>query len=359
VLIAIVLFLSISFPLLALDEEIAGSAAIVAVESTTDGSDTVRRVILSSIAFYLDQEGLVPIQSAERELGDELSRSVRREAQREDAEFVLQALSTLDGADVTVDLSLYLVESGERLSRATTTEEVGLTLDRAIAGLTGNVLQQARSFLVAAAEERREQGAPPAQREGVLRDGSDLARSGDGSSAGGSATSARGPAAMQMPDRFLAATVLFAPMVPVEDAATYFNVSYGATLAVTSLPFASDAIGLGLLARAVLSEATGAAASARALMVPFGVSARFSSQPTPFATFFRLTGGASLFYLENETLGTFAKIIPYGAAELGMRLELGALALVASASFEAFFEDPASGSLLLGFSPGIGVSLAL
>lgn len=359
-LLALLLLITRTFPIAAFDEAIAGTATVVAVSADDAGSDTVRRVILSSIVLYLEQEGIIPIESSERELTDDLDRRVLRQSSSVGAEFALQAIATLGRGEVTVDISLFLVETGELLSRAQSTEEVGLTLDRAIAGLTGNVLQQARPFLEAAAAERRTEEAPPPERDGVFGDGTDLVRAPSGSAGQTVVTPGSGrTTTIQVPDRILAATVLFAPMIPVGTTASYFGIGYAGTLAVTAVPFERDTIGFGMTARAVLSQATGAATTAQALLVPIGLSARFSSDPTPIATHLRVTFGGAVFQLRAGSQGDFTKIAPYAGAELGMRMEFGNVGLVGAVSFEAYLDSIQPFTLLLGFAPGVGISLAL
>jgi hypothetical protein len=144
-----------ALPLFGIDADIAGGVVLVAVGSEDGGTDTVRRVVVSSAELYLEQEGLIAIESESRPAAGDLPARVFRDADDVDADFVLRGLVGLRGNEVTVTLSLFLVETRERLSEASTTEQVGLTLDRAIAGLTGNVLERARPYLIAAATERR------------------------------------------------------------------------------------------------------------------------------------------------------------------------------------------------------------
>lgn len=319
-------------PAFSADSEIAGAVVLVSVGSEGAGADTVRRVVLSSVELYVDQEGLLGVETDLRPSGEELERALVNEARDADADFILLGLVSLDGSDVTVSLSLFLVETSEELSRALTTVEVGLTLDRAIAGLTGNVLEQARPYLIAAARERRDAAGP--------RTEPDVASEPD----------TRTPR-----DHFVDIATSFAPLVPVADAARYLGPGMGATAVIHVLPFPGNTVGVGVRARAVLTTATGIATSADLLIAPIGLSVGYTAPSSPFVPFARLAGGVAYIRATHEVLGEFESVVPYANAEIGTRfVVVGPIALEAFVGFEACLEESL---LILGFAPSIGVAL--
>ena len=348
-LIPIACFLALAvLPVLAADTSIAGAVILLTVGTEDGSTDTIRRVVVSSAELYMDQQGIIALESGARPGAGDLPESVFEEAEAMEADFVLHGIVRPQGDEVTVTLLLHFVETGEILARASATEQVGLTLDRAIAGLTGNVLEQARPYLVAAATEGRARADAETVPPGTMTGD-------DGDRPIGPRTVAATTSAP--PNRLLALSAAFSPLVPVDAAASYFGLSYGASLSLFVLPFPRDVLGVGLVARGVRADVTGVVTTADLLLAPLGVAVRITAPTEPFAPYLRFAGGAAWLQATSAVGEEIESFVPYVGGELGVRIGIvRAIGVEASVGFEAFFEQSV---LILGFAPSIGIAVEL
>jgi hypothetical protein len=352
-----------SVPVGAQHGHMTGAVVRITVDAPTAGTETVRRVVRSSIEIYAEQQGLVVA-------GDD----------RANADFLIYGSVVVRGEQVDVELRLSLIETGQVLARAATTQTVGLTLDRFIAGLTGDVLEQARSYVTAAAAERRDAAAEGRDAAAERRDTATdrAAPSSAAPSTAAPSTAGRSPpdSAQQPPpptaepppdtaarasrssvDSLLAISTAFAPFIPIERGARYLGLSYGGTLAVTLLPPADDWFGVGLTVRAFVGAASGNAATADLILAPVAVSVLLAGGTEPITSYLKISGGAAFLQATNSSLGAIRNVIPYAGAELGVAVRLfGALGLETGIAFEAFLEESI---ILVGFSPGVGLVMRM
>ncbi|MFW5687951.1 MAG: hypothetical protein ACOC1U_00145 [Spirochaetota bacterium] len=339
---------------------VAGSTVLLIVSAQSDDSATVRRVVASSVELYLQQEGILVLQADALFAGSELTPELARAAGDRGADFVLLGTVARDGNAVDVDLVLYLTEARELLARAGATEPVGLTLDRAIAGLTSSLVEQARDYFVAAAAERDSGGAGSA---GVGEGSRRSTATGTGEATGASAAGAPGAGgatsvAPARRDRLFVMSGGYAPFVPVDPTSDYLELSLqGATVALYTLPFPVDVVGFGLLARGIVARAQGAATTADLQLVPLALVVRVADADARVAPYLVLGGGAGFLRAVNATLGEFWSIVPYATAEIGMEAAIaGPLGIQLSVGFDALLE---SSLWIFGFSPGIGLTVGL
>ena len=341
---AVVSFLFVIGPavLFADDGSIAGAAALVAIGADGEGGDTIRRVALSSIQIYLEQEGVAVYPSDERPTDENLTRAITRDGDRSEAQFVVHGLLTVDGGEVDVQLRLFLLDGEQLLATDSSVEPIGLTLDRAIGALTGSLVERARPYFEAAAAQRVETGTVVSTQDTGL----ELTFVPPGTEQ---------VAVTPAKDRLFAFEASYAPFFPVDAAAGYVSSSYSAaSVTILSMPFSVDYLGLGLTVRGILADATGASTSASLQMLPFGITARFSGEPAPYAPFVLATAGGAVLAAENPTLGSFVSFAPAFSGAIGMRFELerfgGAQVYI---GFDAILEGSIS---ILGFSPGLGLA---
>lgn len=348
------------------DERIAGAVVAITVGPRSEGSDTVRRVIASSIEVHLRQVGLMPIDGESWEQAEAQQEVVER-WEGSDVDFLLLARLTAAEPAIDVELSLYLNETRQLLARVRSTEPVGLTLDRAIAGLVANLIEQSRPYIQAAADERRAriaelhaeephpaedahpaEEAPPAADEHPV----DVVEA-----VSPAEPAAKGPAAFVPDSHFMEISSRYAPFVPVGAAARYIGLGPGVGLTLNFFPFRTDWFGVGLAGRGVLAQAAGAAATADLMLGSAGVSLLFSATEGRVLPYLGVVGGASYFRATNESLGTFETVVPYAEAGLGIQVRLfGPFRLDVVVGIEGYLADSL---LLLGFAPGIGLSLRL
>jgi len=329
----------------AADQEIAGVRVTVASVITGEGGATLRRVVISAVVLKLDQLGLEVAESALDQPGSpEMPESVMTRAKSREDDFVLFARLAPTENDVSIDLRLYLVPSGQEVARARSVEALELTLDRAVGDLTVQLLDEARSFLVAAASQRS---------------GAESTRAGEAASAetGQAVTLPEGPPAAPSRDRILAFAGGFAPLVPVEASADYMGLSMGATASLMLLPFSSDTFGFGVMGRFVTGRARGAAADLDLVLIPIAGVVQVAATGSPVRPFARVAGGIALLRASNDSLGDRLGIIPYAAADLGVTATLlGVFGLEAAVGFEAYFEGSI---LIMGFAPALSVVLEI
>ncbi|MFW6293878.1 MAG: hypothetical protein ACOC7V_16370 [Spirochaetota bacterium] len=343
------LLLALSGHLASDETEYAGSVVLVAVGSQSEGTETVRRVAYSSVEIYLEQQGIVAVGSELRPVNDELSAELAEQALAAGADFVLVGTLVLTGNEIDVDLSLYLVDAGQLLTRESGTMPVGLTLDRAISALAASLLDQAAPYLRAASAVRAEDADPTSnsasERAAVESSPVDL-------------PPVESPLRPMPVERLLAIEVGFVPFLPVDPTAAYIAASVeGASLTALAFPFAGDYLGIGILARGARLVANGAATSAELVLVPVALATRVSGRTSPMAPYLQVGIGGGFVRAENSILGSFTSIVPYGAIELGMRVEIfGRLGAKAYVGFDALLE---SSLFILGFAPGLGLSVEM
>src|SRR6056297_2718575 len=99
---ALTLFVMLAAPLFGVAADIAGAVVLIAVGTEDGGTDTVRRVVVSSAELYLDQQGVIARESDARPPGGELPALVFEEADEADADFLLHGIVSLQGNEVTV-----------------------------------------------------------------------------------------------------------------------------------------------------------------------------------------------------------------------------------------------------------------
>lgn len=339
------------------DAVFQGVRVALAVGAASEDAETARRVVESSTELYLEREGFVvlpldlrPDASA---TGDEPPRALVNAARDRQADFLMVGTTALAGEQAEVALRLYELAGRRLIGEASSSERAGLQLDRAIAGLTAEVLAQARPALEATdAQPRGDAAAPP----DATGDPDDAGRPGDEP-----AGRPRAPRVVSAPpplDRLIAIDARFVPFVPIDPAADYLSFSHrGASATILVLPFPGDVLGAGVSVRGLLAEAIGVATSAALRVLPFGVTIQLAAPDGGVKPYGRVTGGAALLEATNAILGVFTSIVPYVAAEIGIQAGLfGPFGVQAFVGFDAIFE----GSLpVLGFSPGIGLTVGI
>ncbi len=361
--IALVLVLLAGTVALRADERIAGAVVVIGVGPGSEGSDTVRRVVASSVEVYLRQVLLVPIDGGSWD-GDDAARAVAERWADSDVDFLLLARLEAGESTIDVELSLYLHDTGQLLTRTRGTEAIGLTLDRAIAGLVASLVEQSRPYLRAAADERRvrlsEVAAaddPPEVPPGAPPEVPPMSGAGAIGEVRPGEPAGRGPAA-SAPDRhFMGVSSRYAPLVPVGTAAAYLGLGRGVGLRLDFFPLGTDWFAVGFAGRGVLAQATGAAARADLVLASAGIGVTFCATEGRVVPYLGVTAGASFFRATNETLGTFETVVPYGEAGLGVQVRLfGPFRLDVGVGFEAYLTESI---LLLGFAPGIGLAVRI
>ena len=226
-----------------------------------------------------------------------------------------------------------------------------------MAALTAGLLDQASEWVIAASEAAAseaaasEAAAAPAAAS-ALETTPDRPAAAEPSSAGRIPQPAA-PAPQGRPDRTASVSAGVAPYLPVAAGTAYLDAALGGSFAVTLLPGPRDVLAAGLFARAYYGTASGVAADADLLLVPFGALVRAASPGSPITPYVGVGLGASVVSARNPILGSYTKVIPYGAAEFGIQIELlPAAGIEIGVGFEAYLE---SSILLIGFAPVAGV----
>lgn len=347
---------------------VAGAVITLVVGTPDGGSDTVRRIVSSSIELALIRRGVLVVAGETTVVSEVRSESGLAEARSAGSDFLLQAAVTPIDDEIEIVLSLYETGDGDLLARIQATEPVALTLDRALSTLTDRLLAQGASAVETAADERRAEAAAreneraaEAAREADEREAADRRASGDdarrteGRDAGTTPTTA--PVGPPLPNRLMSVSAGFVPIVPVDRTASYLTIGYGGTLVLAVMPFDDDLFGFGLTVRTAFATVTGAATSVDLLLLPLGLTARLAAPAQPLGAFLRVTAGAAFIRATSALLGSFPDVIPYASADAGVRVSIGLpVAIELGVGVESYFE----GSIvILGVTPGIALVVEL
>lgn len=351
---------------------IAGAAITLVVGAPEGGNETVRRIVASSIELALIRRGVLVVAGTPEEASDLRSERGLADARAAGSDFLLQASVTPVGDQIEIVLSLYETVEGDLLARLQAVEPVALTLDRALSTLTDRLLAQSAGSVEAAAAERRagiaereaerveqERAAEAEQAAADERAASRGRAPTDGSAGAGNAGVPGGAPepVVAPPNRVLAVSAGFAPLVPIDRSAAYLALGYGGTLVLSVMPFADDFFGFGLMVRTAAATVTGAAASVDLLLLPIGLVVSLAQPARPLGAYLRVAAGASFLRATSAVLGSFPDVIPYASADAGVRLGFGIpVSLELGVGVEAYFE----GSIvILGVTPGIALVVEL
>ena len=222
---------------------------------------------------------------------------------------------------------------------------VDINLDRAVAQLVDILLESAAPFLSAIADTQ----------EQVVRDPGEL----DVPDPPTGPIPGSGPTPHDVltgaPIRRLHAglTVGFSPAVPTLDAARYVGPSVGASMVVVWFPGGNERFAVGVTGRYVTAQVTGVAASGPLTIVPFGVSVAAASGAS-VSPYGRFSGGMALFVSDHPVLGQVQSLLPWAAAELGIRVSFGLFRVEVGAGAEGYLDGE---TLLVAFVPAIAAGV--
>ncbi len=315
--------LTFSVSATAQDLDLSGLEVAVASGAASNEISAEQQAVRSSIIVWLDRRDAVPYEVEENIAGldDPVAGSLAR-AREEGSDLLIIATVQGDDSKLTTNLQLYEVETGTLLAVTEGEEVVGLTFDRAVGRLTETLLRSAESTIAAVASEESEPTTEPADSP-VTREPSERERPSDTSPAWRPLPGVEPqPTGSGAPTPLMAFRLGISPQAPVYESATYLGFSWGASLQATLFPGRNGLWGVGLAGRAILSQASGAAASASVLTAPFGITAELSPRLEPIAPVLRLMAGAAYMRATNEQLGAFTSIVPYAALELGSLLPM-------------------------------------
>lgn len=339
----------------------------VAVASGAESGEIAaqQQAVRSSIIVWLDRQDAEPFEVSENValFEDPVAGSLTR-AEGHD----LLIIATVEGDDdeLTTILRLYDVEAETLLAVAESTDEVGLTFDRAVGQLTETLLRSAESTIAALVEREPidADGTPepggttePNESPETRNPAADQRRS-DPTPAPRPLPGAQSePVISRASSPLLAFRLGISPQAPVYESATYLGFSWGASLQAALFPGRNGLWAVGLAGRVILSQASGSAASANVLTAPFGVTAELSPRLEPLAPVLRLTAGAAYMRATNEQLGAFTSIVPYASLDLASLVSLTDLINIeVGLGIEVLVERTIA---LIGLYPSISVLIDL
>ncbi len=329
---------------------------ILSVRASDETSATVTRIVTSSIELHLEREGLFSVPTDLPRAETALSPALVAAAKDLGTPWVLLVDLAQTAQDVAVTLSVVAADGAGTAASVSAVVPVGLTLDRAVVELTDELIESARPALAASPPK-----APPVQE--VPRTGTSapdgLLPPGDSDTAAAGPQPGPGiPVAPAPANHLLAVGVRYTPFIPVAGSSRYLDVSLAGVAAVVAvLPLQTDLLAVGLGLNGLMTRASGASAAAAVQAGSISLLLRIAGSGGGFAPFLSLRGGVSLIAAENETLGSFSGLAPYGAAQIGTDLPIaGGLSLQLAVDFELLFEQSI---LIMGFSPGVGLEIRI
>ena len=210
------------------DRPYAGALILFTADSAADVSPVVVRVIASAVREYLEEIGVVVVEAHEAQRYEDFTPDLELDAR-------IQLVD--DGASVHYSLSL--PGSTRILTELDYSQSVGLNLDRAVAESMVVLLDQADSFVRAAAAGRRDNPVhlelrPVESAAAAVSPGGDAASDAEA----GPADSVEGPAvqfASGTTDARVEIAMGLAPLFSIGRSANYFSAAFGADLRVAVL----------------------------------------------------------------------------------------------------------------------------
>ncbi|MFW6212681.1 MAG: hypothetical protein ACOC8L_07250 [Spirochaetota bacterium] len=349
-----ILLFTYSIAALAQQLDLTGLRIAVAGGAASTELEAEKQAVRSSVIVWLDRRGATPIEIEDNvALFDDPAAESLARARDGDSDLLILADVKANEGRLTTLLELYEVESGTLVAVAESEEVVGVMFDRAVARLTETLIRSAEATVASLLRSQGTTSLPADTTDAEANEANEQLPP-------ETAPAPSGPVQVADSDArspLLAFRVGFSPQAPVYDSADYLGFSWGASLHGAYFPERNGLWAVGLAGRVILSQASGAAASANVLTAPFGITAELSPRIEPFAPVVRLTAGAAYMRVTNEQLGSFTSIVPYGALDLGTLIPLTELiALEFGLGIEVLIEQSIA---LIGLYPTLSVTFDL
>ncbi|TVQ17215.1 MAG: hypothetical protein EA382_19145 [Spirochaetaceae bacterium] len=325
----VALFILISIPAAA-DPEWGPLGVLVDIEPGDQASQAVARVVADAVIVRLQLRGF----------GVDAS----------DHPVLVSGVATVARNDVRVELTLapnepFDNESDQALPRRVAgVLPIDINLDRAVGQLVDDLLDSASPLLAAISDHqaqiaRERDPVVPEPPEETIRP-----------------VPGPVPPPIEIPaDRTIRPVHLgilagFSPAVPALEAARYVGPSLGASMLIVWFPTGREGFAVGVTGRYVSAQVTGVAASGPLTIVPFGLSIGSGVPGARVSPYARVSAGMAFFKSEHPVLGSVQSLLPWAAADLGMRLSFGFARLELGAGAEAYLDGD---TLLLAFVPAV------
>jgi hypothetical protein len=291
---------------------------------------------------------------------------LRQAAERHQQFFLFGEYST-SSRDLTLTIRLYDVETGAKLSSASASGRIGLSLDSVVARvldevLAGLTLQTAPQPLPPAETGEKPTAIAPgaAQSPGAAETPGTTQPPGAAQppeGAPGAESPGKTPTLSRSTERprRISLTSGAAPFIPLGNGA-YTELGVLATFsAVFRFPLGPGLLGAGVLTGVSAMNAAGAASTASLLLVPLGAEISYSMNEGGFpGIVFHVSAGPALMSVSTAYAGTLTKPVPYLMA--GMQVDLpftSYLGLALGAAWTGFFESRSL--VIMGFAPEVSV----
>jgi hypothetical protein len=150
-----------------------------------------------------------------------------------------------------------------------------------------------------------------------------------------------------------------APFIPVGAIAAYTSLGSMATAtAELAFPVPWGRLGAGMSLGVVSFAAQGASGLTTSILIPLGLDASLRlGASSPAGLLFHLSGGAAVFFVNNPSIGTRAKTVPFLRGAMGVELLFShTVGLLIDAGYDVYFEMP---DLIMGVTPALELSARL
>jgi hypothetical protein len=323
------------------DAAIGASGVLASVEAAPGADPALLKVVVSALDLQFMRRNARFDTMAVSTLTepDTAAEGLRQAAEQHQQLFLFGEYST-SSKDLTLTIHVYDVRTGSRLSSASVSGPIGLSLDSVVARvldqvLAGLTIQPAPQPLPPAETGAKPAAIPP----------------GDSQVPGATRTTT-GSAAR--PGRIALATGV-APFIPLGNG-TYAEVGVLATFsAVYRFPAGPGLLGVGVLAGVSAMNAAGVASTASLLLVPLGAEVSYSMNEGGLpGILFHVSAGPALMSVATSYEGTLSKPVPYLLA--GMRVDVpftSYLGLSLEAAWTGFFESMST--VIMGFAPEVSM----
>ena len=332
----------------------SASGVLASVEAAPGADPALLNVVVTALDLQFMRRSarfdtVTPTGLAEPEVATE---GLRQAAERHQQFFLFGEYST-SPKDLTLTVQLYDVETGARLSSASVSGRIGLSLDSVVARvldevLAGLTLQPAPQPLPPAEPGEKPETPGTIQPPGAAQPPESAPGAGPTGKTPTPIHSAEHPARISLASGA-------APFIPLGNGA-YTELGVLATFsAVFRFPLGPGLLGAGVLTGVGAMNAAGAASTASLLLVPLGAEVSYSMNEGGFpGIVFHVSAGPALMSVSTSYEGTLAKAVPYLMA--GMRVDVpftSFLGLALEAAWTGFFESPSL--LIMGFAPEVSV----
>ncbi len=286
-------------------------------------------IISDSAAIQLKRIGYTTYFAA----SDSKINSLFKLSRDKDASSLILVTYTTKETSAVLDFSLFDVENEEKRASVSLSSEIDLTLDDAI---TKSLTELIEKSGIEPPDPTRKQDNNLGTVEGVTTDGKALQLD-------------TGVA----PHKYLHLSAGFAPFIAVGRTLDYFSIGMEPSVLVGLLfnkPV--DFLQVGLLLRTTIFTAQGALIETDNYLISAAPDIRFLISPsTAFSVYIHLAGGPTAFFLNNEKIGVYWKVIPFASGGTGVSFALNSvLGLTVNVDYSVYFEQSL---FIMGVSPSM------